>query len=185
MKRSLLFLLTIGTVATLTITSSRHSAAEDEPVRFICASGFDKQTNQYLPTTYAWTPKGKQAMVRWKYQWFKSKSWTPLSRCQEVAPRLQEAYNNGSLKYLTPSERNGQPVICTARQEGDKCTTLILTLRPEDDAIVMIARLAKLLRGGGGNPIQHSSSQSQVYYPIDFDKFLQTAPVEDETSHPY
>lgn len=59
--------------------------------------------------------------------------------------------------------------------------TTLLTLRPEDDPIEIATELSESLRGRGGNsPIRHSGGERKVYYEIDIEQFLQTAPVEKE-----
>ena len=177
--KSITFLLT-GCVLTATcITSIVSQAKADDQVRFICASGFDQTANKRFPTTYAWTPRGKIAVVRWKYSWFDSQI-SPQQRCQDVSSRFQNAYNNQSLSYITNGTVNGQGVICTARQKDGACDTTLLTLRPKDDPLEILSDLKDRLRGRGTGPIQHSSGKSQVYYQIDIDNFLKTAPLEKE-----
>ena len=179
--------ITLATICVVTafgmsMTTTPEAVAGEEDTKFICASGFDKSTNQHFPTTYAWRKRGKVAVVRWKYNWVKNSELTPQQRCQQVTSRLQTAYNNNSINYLTNGTENGQRVICTAREKGGACDTTILTLRPEDDSLEILAKLNQNLGGGGGGePIEHSGKRKrQVYYPIDIDKFLKTAPVESE-----
>lgn len=177
--KSIISLLT-GCILTAVVITSMVSQAKADDVRFICASGFDQQTNQRFPTTYAWTPRGKIAVVRWKYQWFNNQNLSPEQRCQEVSSRFQTAYNNQSLGYITNGKVNGQGVICTARGKGGTCDITLLTLRPQDDALVILTDLKDILRGRGTGPLQHTAGKRQVYYRIDMATFLQTAPVENE-----
>lgn len=170
-----------GCVLTTTcITSMISQAKADDEVRFICASGYDQQTDQRFPTTYAWTPRGKIAIIRWKYPWFNSQTITPDKRCKEVSSKFQTAYNKQSLSYITNSTVNGQNVICTAKQLDAPCDITLLTLRPSDDSLEILDQLKENVRGRGTRPIEHSSKQRPVYYKIDINKFLQTAPVEKE-----
>lgn len=147
-------------------------------VRFICTNGFEQTSGRYFPTTYAWTHRGKIPVIRWKYGWFNNPELTPEKRCQSVSANFQAAYENGSLQYIANGSKNGQPVICTARQNGGECITVLLTLRANDDPIQIATDLKNILRGRGGSAITHSSGEKRVYYEIDMDKFLQTAPVE-------
>ncbi len=181
MKLKLSISLLLGCVLTAisTISIVSQAKASDE-VRFICASGFDQGANKRLPTTYAWTPRGKIAVVRWKYSWFNNQNFTPQQRCQDVSSRLQNAYDKQSLGYITNGIVNGQSVICTANQKDGACDITLLTLRPQDDPLEILSDLKDILRGRGTGPIQHSSGKHQVYYQIDIQKFLQTAPVEKE-----
>jgi hypothetical protein len=176
----IVFLLSGCVLTTIGITSLINQAKADDPVRFICASGYDQLTEKRFPTTYAWTPRGKIAIIRWKYSWFNNKTVTPQQRCQQVSFRFQTAYNNQSLAYITNSRLNGQNVICTTRNYKGTCETTLLTLRPEDDPLQILDDLKDILRGRATEPIEHSSQQPPVYYQIDINKFLQTAPVERE-----
>ncbi|MEH2056549.1 MAG: COP23 domain-containing protein [Nostoc sp.] len=162
------------------ITSIPSQAKADDEVRFICASGYDQATNLRFPTTYAWTERGKIAIIRWKYAWFNSKTVTPEERCELVSSRFQTAYNNQSLAYIANGTVNNQPVICTAKKEDAACDTTLLTLRPQDDPLQILDDLKDILRGRGTKPLEHSTKQEPVYYKIDIKKFLQTAPVEKE-----
>lgn len=169
-----------GCVLTALCTVPLISQAQtNDEVRFICASGFDQKTNQRFPTTYAWNQRGKIPIVRWKYKWFENSEYTPERRCQEVSSRFQAAYDNQSLNYITNGTENNQKVICTARQQDAACANTLLTLRPGDDSLEILTALKDQLRGQGGGPPDHNSKR-QVYYKINFKKFLQTAPVEEE-----
>ena len=148
-------------------------------VSFICRQGYDKQSNQEQYTTYAWTSRGKQAVVRWVKDWHNNPEWTAKKRCEVVSSKFQEAYDNGSLKYIGNDWENNQPVICTAREKGGNCVTTLMTLRPEDDPIKMTRNMVNLLRGRATGVIRHSATEkSKQYFEIDFDKFLEVAPVE-------
>lgn len=177
--KSIISLVAGCTLIASTISSFGLKANADEEVRFICAPGFDKQDNQRYPTTYAWTSRGKLALVRWKYPWFNSQNWTVETRCKAVSERFAEAYKNGSLTYITNSWQNKQPVICTARSMGGDCVTMLFTLRPQDDPVQVATQLLEILKGRATGPIPHSSGKPQIYYQINFDKFLQTAPVDE------
>ncbi|WP_199338704.1 MULTISPECIES: COP23 domain-containing protein [Nostoc] len=178
--KPIISLLTGCALTTVCVTSMVSQAKADDEVRFICALGYDQVTNLRFPTTYAWTSRGKIAIIRWKYAWFNSKNVTPEQRCEQVSSRFQTAYNNQSLAYITNSKLNNQPVICTAKEVDAPCNTTLLTLRPEDDPQQILEDLKEILRGRATKPIEHSSKQEPVYYKIDINKFLQTAPVEKE-----
>ena len=34
-------------------------AQENDEVQFVCAESFDQESGEYLPTTFAWTSRGK------------------------------------------------------------------------------------------------------------------------------
>ena len=164
----------------LTAMGNFVQANENEDVRFICATGFDKETNQRYPTTYAWSGGQKRTIIRWKYKWFNNVNYTSGRRCQDVSARFQTAYNNGSLKFITNSRIKGQPVICSASSNGGACNTTLLTLRPKDDPLVVLTSLKDILKGRATQVIEHSSGNKQVYYQIDIDKFIQNALIEEE-----
>ncbi len=144
--------------------------------QFVCREAFDQVTNQRIPTTYAWTERGKIAVVRWTS--VLGGGWTPERRCQEVSPRFQRAYQNGSIRYLTNGTVNGQRAICTAREEGGSCQDLLLTLRPEDDAIAVLRQLNDVLKGRAAATVRQSGQEDRIYIQVDLEQFLRTAPVE-------
>jgi len=186
-----LFLLS-GLSACTTVSTGQSKAASSQQlketstaqaearakVEFICADGYDQQTDSRLPTTYAWTERGKIAVVRWSTDFFERAGFSPQKRCELVSPRFQKAYDQRTLSYLTNGNMNGQSVICTATEPGGDCADLLLTLRPQDKPLVILEGLASIFRGRGTEPLRHISGQ--IYYPIDMQEFLRNAPVEEE-----
>jgi Circadian oscillating protein COP23 len=164
-------------IAVSGIAFKSESVKAQEQVQFVCAPSFDQQTNQKLPTTFAWTSRGKIALVRWETTAFKN--FSPQTRCEKVSPRFQEAYENGGINFLTNGTINQQPVICTARESGGECDTLLMTLRPEDNPITILTQLQEVLNGRQVGAVRHNTVP-QVYYQVDFENFLRTAPVEKE-----
>ncbi|MEM8779432.1 MAG: COP23 domain-containing protein [Cyanobacteria bacterium P01_G01_bin.49] len=146
----------------------------DNKVKFVCGESFDPDGGNRLPTTFAWTPRGKIAVVRWATKDFPN--YPPERRCQEVSPRFQAAYDNGTLNLLTNGTMNNQPVICTTQDVGDGCNTLLVTLRPNDDSRQFLEQIVSLLNGEKVGPPKHTN---QRYVQIDIEEFLQTAPVEE------
>ena len=50
-----------------------------------------------------------------------------------------------------------------------------MTLRPEDDSLRVLNSLRQVLNGEIVGPVKHNK---QVYYQVDIENFLETAPVE-------
>ncbi len=183
MKNSILAisLLATSTVA-VSLFPSQQANPQESDVRFICADGYDQKTDKRLPTTYAWTERGKIAVVRWSTDYFEGEGWSPQKRCEEVSPRFHKAYQNGTLAYITNGTMNGgEPVICTAKSNGGECQNLLLTLRPEDNGVQLVKTLAEVLQGRSAGPIRHTDNGNpQAYYQVNMDRFLNNAPVEEE-----
>ena len=172
------FAATLAAAATLLVTSNTAMAQSGDRVQFICREGFDRVTNERIPTTYAWTQRGKISIIRWTSTLGARGEWTPERRCQAVSPRFQSAYENGSLKYLTNGMMNGQRVICTAKEKRGDCEDLLLTLRPEDNSMALLRQFNDILKGRAGSTIRQSTGEDQVYIEVDLEQFLNTAPVE-------
>ena len=100
-------LLSKGAIATLGITAiaacsnsafssdtatNVDTKANEEEISFICSEGYHADSGKRLPTTYAWTPRGKIAVIRFKTEAFKSSGYTPEARCKEISPRFDAAY---------------------------------------------------------------------------------------------
>lgn len=178
MMRFIAILTTSAIAATIPFfAQTTHAQSE---VKFICSDGFDRASGQRLPTTYAWTEKGKIAIVRWSKKWGSGQAFSPQKRCEEVSPRFQEAFNNGTLNFITNGTINGQPAICAASEDKGACQTLLMTLRPEENPLQILNELKNVLNGRSAGPIQHSSGTPQVYYQVDMKTFLSNAPVEEE-----
>ena len=167
----------LGTiVATLGFYLPLNPVTANTDIEFICAESFDQESGSSLPTTFAWTARGKIAVVRWSTQFFTS--YSPQTRCQQVSPRFQEAYESGTLGLITNGKMNGQSVICTAIEPEGECKNLLLTLRPQDNSLKILSQFRQIFDGEQVGPVKHSSSVPQVYYRIDIENFLNNAPVE-------
>lgn len=165
----------------------KQAQAESESIQFICSQGYDPVSQKRVPTTYAWTPRGKISIVRWKSDWFADSGFTPDLRCSEVSPRFDTAYQSGDLNYLTNGRLNGEKAICAVGAQGADCTegSLLLTLRPEDNELQVLNQLNSILNGDAGSgPLEQSTSPkhadgtAKVYLQLDIENFLATAPVE-------
>lgn len=185
MKRTLITTLALTLTTTIitaaVITPNSRQVKAESTVQFLCRSSYDQDQKKGLPTTLAWTSRGKIAVIRWVKE-LGGKS--PQERCEAVSPRFQEAYQKGTLSLMTNGRMNNEPVICTVKEYGGKCETLLMTLRREDEypekdnSLKILNSLKETLNGRGVGPIKHRSGVPQVYYRVDMDDFLQTAPVE-------
>ena len=138
--------------------------------RFFC--GQDPQ-GTYI--TYAETPRGKQAFIRWKSDYFTASGWTPEARCQEVSPKFQQAADNNQLNYITNDTLNDLPVLCAAINDNERCGLMLFTLRPEDDPKAVQELLIQMGKGSSMGPIPQSGSY-KVHIPLS--DIFQNLPIE-------
>lgn len=169
--------LTLGVMAIAPITGNDSRAIAQQRVQFICGTSFDAKSNQRLPATLAWTPARKQPIILWKKQ---VGNYTAKQRCEEVSPRFQQAYQTGTLQFITNGVMRGQPVICAAKGYQQPCSTLLMTLRPGENSLEALNELRDVLNGRQVGPAQHSSGTPQMYYEINIEQLLEGAPVENE-----
>ena len=171
-------LLTTATLATtlgLNPTLPKKAQAQTA-TKFICATSYDRATKQRHPTTFASTPEGNIAVVRWLTEYFPE--YSAQQRCQEASLRFHKAYHNNTLGLITNGTMNNQPVICTAKEAGGACDTLLMTLRPEDNSLKILNHFRQIFKGTSQvGPVKHNAGTPQVYYQIDIEEFLRTAPV--------
>ena len=171
-----------GLLGTLVITLGFNlpiaRAQANSEVQFICADSHDSESNKSVPTTFAWTPEKKIPIVRWQTEDFVGADFTPQKRCAAVSPRFQEAYDNNTINLITNGTINNQPVICTSNEPGGDCRTLLMTLRAEDNSLKVLNSLRQVLNGEQVGPVKHNADIPQIYYKIDIENFLRTAPVE-------
>jgi hypothetical protein len=153
--------------------SPDSSTAPEEKIQFTCASTFNNKLQKKVPTTVAWKPSDKRAIVQWVKPM--DNYWTPERRCSEVSQRMQAAHEAGTLKYLTNGKMNGQKVICTATEVNGACKNLLMTMRPQDKPLQFLEELKNLFNGRSSDVSRHNSSQ-QTYYKIDIKEMWKNAP---------
>lgn len=149
-----------------------QSSSETE---FICKEGYDPETKERVPTTYAWLPHKKIPIIRWTSTLGSKEEWTPQKRCDEVSSRFDKAYRNNTIGLITNSKIDNERVICTAKNTRGACDTLLLTLREEDNPLEVLERFNLLLNGYEFAPPVNQNSDSQEpqkYIQIDIENFL-------------
>ena len=143
---------------TLLIFNLTFTACEkSEKVVFSC----ETDSNGESVTKAKYQDKTRD-LIEWKRTNFVKAGFPPQRRCQEVTPKLQTAYNNGTLKDLTwgYSEAENDPnkrfkSLCTTT--GKDCHTLILTLLESDDPDVELKAFKAVLNGDASQAYQNSS----------------------------
>jgi hypothetical protein len=174
-------ILNAGVFAQPQVTSTTQIAqAPQQDVKFICSEGYDRESGKRFPTTYAWTPRGKLAVIRWKDDYFKGSGYGPQKRCDQVSPKFDQAYQSGMLKFIASGKENGQPVICSVRELGEDCAVMLMTLRPADDPEKFVINLVEVLKGRATGPVQHSGGEQMKYYRLNVESFLSTATPDGE-----
>ncbi|MDJ0592136.1 MAG: COP23 domain-containing protein [Pleurocapsa sp. MO_226.B13] len=184
MKTRFLFSFLLAVLSGLANVSTKADAQSNNSsgnIQFTCGQSYDRNTQQYIFTTFAWNSQHKKPIVTWNQETFSDAGFDPQKRCETVSPRFQEAYANQSLKFLTHGIMNGQSVICTSRQVGGECQTLLLTLLPENDPLQILEQLSDIFLGYASSPLQQSSDDpiqkvgDRVYVEVDIEEFLNQA----------
>jgi hypothetical protein len=150
------------------------STAPEEKIQFTCASTFNNKLQKKVPTTVAWKPSDKRAIVQWVKPM--DNYWTPERRCNEVSQRMQAADDAGTLKYLTNGKMNGQKVICTATEVNGACKNLLMTLRPQDKSDQFLIELKDLFNGRSYAAVPNASGDPQTYVRVDLQEMWKNAP---------
>ena len=170
----------------LDINSARSNEASEQKIQFACGQSYDQSNNEYIFTTLAWNARNKKPVIIWNKEDFSGNGFDPQTRCEKVSPRFQEAYENQSLNFLTYGKISGQPVICTSRQVGGDCDTLLLTLRHQDNAPQALEQLTDIFLGYADAPLEESSEEGiyayskegiyeqedRIYIKVDIEQFL-------------
>ena len=149
-------------------------------VQFACSQSYNQERTEYVFTTFAWNPVNKKPLIVWKSEDMTSQGFNPQKRCELVSPRFQQAYDNGTLKFMREGEFNNQSVICTVSNIGDSCDTgtLLLTLSPEENPEQTLAQLSDILLGYGDSALQQNSEdkihreEDAIYVDVDIEAFL-------------
>lgn len=154
------------------------TSTPNQNIQFTCDRSYDQASSQYVYNTLAWNEKSKKPIIVWKQEDFSGNGYPPKVRCEEVSPRFQEAYEQGSFKYMTHGEINGQPVVCTASKVGNDCDTLLITLKHQDNAEKTLTQLSDTLLGYASGPLQQSSGDitydqdNKPYVEVNIEDFL-------------
>ena len=157
-------------------TSTRKESTRK--IQFICNETYDDNSKTYVYSTVAWNPENKKPIVIWKRQDFSGNNYPPQTRCQEVSPRFQQAYDTGTFKYITYGKMNDQPVICTASTVGDDCQSLLITLKHQDNAEQTLEELSDILLGHSSSALEQSSGDifysedNKLYVEVDIENFM-------------
>ena len=150
-------------------------------VRFTCSQGEDPDTQKSLPTTYALINESKKAIIRWESDRFSTSGWNKEKRCQEIASRLEKAYNDRALNIITNGKMNGQSVICTSLAAGGDCVDLLITIKPEDDALKIVKQFGEILNGSLiATRTDSASEAAQIYMDLNIEQFAQMPAFEEE-----
>lgn len=178
------FLIPCFLIASFSIPVSLSTEAKAQSnsslsnIQFACGQSYNRHTEQYTFTTFAWNSRFKKPIVTWNQETFSDIGFDPQERCEIVSPRFQKAYASQSLNFLTHGTINGQPVICTSRQVGEDCQTLLLTLLPENDPLQVLEQLSDVFLGYASSPLQQSSDEpiqevgDRIYVEVDIEEFL-------------
>jgi hypothetical protein len=169
--RPLSFLLTSLLAYTAGIFALSPVQAETASPKFYC--GQSKNT----PTTMARTSRGSVPVIHWSSKNAFGEDFPPEVRCKIVSSKFQEYYTDGTLNFLTTGILNRMPVICAVQAKGGPCGVLF-TLKPGSDPDRTLKQLLSI-RDRSTTLVLNESIATPF---IDFNDFLETAPVEESQS---
>jgi Circadian oscillating protein COP23 len=164
----------------LQIKHSRQLVSQNEPaeiedkIQFTCGTSYNNRLNKKVPTTLAWSPSGKRALIQWVKQM--DSNWTPEKRCQEVSRRMQEANTAGTMQFITNGKMNGQRVICSATEVNGDCKNLLMTMRRDDKPLKFMTEFREIFNGRSEGVVEHSSGEPQIYLRINLNQLWKNAP---------
>jgi hypothetical protein len=166
--------LLLGLAIALVASAMLNQPSNAQSKTFYC--GMSKG----IVATMARTPRGNLPVIRWDSAYFSGSGWNQQRRCQEVSLRFQRYYDNGTLKYITTGQINKQSVVCVASHKGGDCTGLLFTIKPGNTPDRTLAKLLNYRTLAAGDSPNESAGQ-RLY--IDINEFINTAPLEGETSN--
>ncbi|MBO1049464.1 MAG: hypothetical protein HEQ10_17790 [Dolichospermum sp. DEX182a] len=165
---------TIALFLALTSVAAISQPSYAGGTKFYCAA----KGGQYF--TFASTEDGgKSKVIGWTSTDF-PKPYDPKYRCQEVSPRFQRNYNNGTLKTIATGIVNGQPVICSGSDSSTVCNSgnLLFTLKPGANRKAVANRLFNRKDLATDNILTQNSNFDDIMF--DFDIFLQNLQSEQK-----
>jgi hypothetical protein len=145
------------TLAAIAITSVSLLPSPSEAQR---GQGFYCDMSGGSPATmYQNSQGGTEKWISWDSNFFADAGWTPAARCNEVSNRLESFRTAKLLKYVTVGMINGERVICTASEKNGRCSGLIYTLKPSQDAVRTLYNFFGLREGQAGVPVLSESAE--------------------------
>lgn len=153
--------------STASLVTLSSVIAEPASPKFYCG----KLDN--VPTTMAKTRRGPVPIIRWVFAGF-GENYSPENRCQIVSAKFQAYYEDDSINYLKAAYLNKQPVICAAKNKGDRDCAVLFTLKPGSDPNRTLRQLLNI-RDRTSNVILNESFVPAA--EIDLNDFLDNAPV--------
>lgn len=155
-------------------SSVNSSTESSEKIQFACGSSYSDRLKQKVPTTIVWRASDRRAIVQWTKPM--DSYWSPEKRCEQVSTQMSQAFEAGTLKYITNGKINGQNVICTATEVKGDCKNLLMTLRSEDKPLQFLGELKDIFNGKNTGAVIHNSSDPQMYYEVDLQSMWKKAP---------
>lgn len=140
--------------------------------QFYCGSSHNEKSGK-VPTTIFWTSTSKAAIVQWVRPM--GNYWTPQRRCNGFSKSINDIYQSSGAKFfLTNGKKNGQKVICNADEVNGDCKNVLMTLRKEDNSLLLLNELKEKFNAKSvdSRPIRHNSGEPQLYYQIDMSELL-------------
>ena len=127
-----LFIASFGLSLLITkVLSSQHA-------RFYCA------VRDNYPHTLVNVSGNEYAVIRWRRLYRRSSTASTRNvtiRCQQVAENFQNAYDSGSLYYVTSGHRNMRSIICASDRKRGDCIHTLIDLSPNENPNEVIRRL--------------------------------------------
>lgn len=156
------------------LVSQNQPAEIEDKIQFTCGTSYNNRLNKKVPTTLAWSPSGKRALIQWVKQM--DSNWTPEKRCQEVSQRMQAANTAGTMQFITNGKMNGQRVICSATEVNGDCKNLLMTMRRDDKPLTFMNEFREVFNGRSEGVVEHSSGEPQIYLRINLNQLWKNAP---------
>lgn len=134
-RSSAVLIIPVVTFLLYTTGCSDYTSVEARNANFAC------EQVDGVPTTVAKTKSAEIPIIKWVSNDFDAAGWEPQKRCAEVSGRFQAYYQDGSLRFITTGQLNGENAICTAEREGGDCKNLLFTVRPGRNPQVTLQKL--------------------------------------------
>lgn len=152
----------VGSAFVLALLSSttitQPSTAEDKT--FFCG------TSNGVPATIAHTARGEVPMILWNSANIAAGD-TPQKRCQEVSSKLQAAYNNGTLKYISTQLKDNQLIACLVQTEDGSCSEPLFPINKAKEPQTPADALQNIFRIRVASSTTINETQMPAYLSLD------------------
>lgn len=134
---------------------------DSNKVGFYCG----RSTDGKPATIFKRTNGEKFPFIIWEVKKLANPDYIPEKYCQIVSKRLEDARKEQALNYITAGVMNGESVICAAKVQEGRCTSLLFSIGKDKNPIGVLMTTLSIRYGFSGIPTLYEAG-SIPYFDV-------------------